>query len=174
VVADLSAPAEGVTLMTETDLTSKLNVSFTFFKKPSPLPADLRPEWRIAVVLLTLRKCRGNRVNLKQLHVMNSAMRTRQSRQLFKQVLKGHKAPEEAIIRFEPSLNRAVDFAVGEGLLAVANGNVVTLTSQGEALGELIDATEGCFEEEKAFLQGIPGKISQRQIDALLFSDESQ
>jgi hypothetical protein len=153
-------------------LDSELNVSFDFLERPYPTSADLRPEWRIGTILLSLKKCWANRANLRQLHVLNWAMRTPESRTTLIRILNGELSPDEAIVRFDPTLERALRFAEGEKLIVIT-GEVVFLTDKGETFVNRINSDEDCLRWEKDFLTQIQGKLSQKRVDAFLNWEET-
>ena len=151
----------------ENILDSELSVAFDFRERPYPVSADLRPEWRIGTILVSLRKCWANQANLRQLHVLNWAIRTPESRDTLVRIFNGELSPDEAIVRFDPTLERALRFAEGEKLITIS-GDVVSLADKGLTLVNKIDADENCLRWEKDFLSQIKVKISQARVDAFL------
>ncbi len=144
------------------------DVHFQFSRRPSPLPADLRAEWRLAAIALILKKCRGERATLKQLHVLNWAMRTAKSRDAFIKMLSHDRRLDDPVVRFEPSLNRAIALALAENLLLREPNGTIRLTEKGGRLTEEIMGASTCLAAEKEFLSRITGKVTQRQIDHVL------
>src|SRR5713226_491637 len=100
--------------MPEDILSQALRIRFEFKRRPVAITADFRPQWRVALLVLMLEKCWGRRATLGQLHVINWALRSRENLSNFLQQIEGHFRPGKALVRFEPSLNRAIDLAVGE------------------------------------------------------------
>jgi hypothetical protein len=150
------------------NLKQLLDVPFTFAQRPKPVPGSLRPAWRIPAILLLVRKCRGARASLEQLHVLNWAIRDAHGRQTFTSFWRGEIEPDQAVVRFEPALNRAIDLALGLRLLIWTDAKRLTLTEEGhELLGE-IDEDDDVLTEEKSFLQSLPSSITQTGIDTIL------
>lgn len=155
------------------------NVSAVVQPRPTPLPCDLRPIWRIAALVLILNQCRQKRATIEQLHVMNWSIRSRKAQDQFLEYIQGRKSPNEVVVRYDPSLTRTIDFALGEGIVEryekLESGNEtnhksqyrLTLSSQGELLASELMADEENFVVEKAFLRDIGQKISQTQISDL-------
>lgn len=148
--------------------TALVDIHFGFSRRPSPLAADLRAEWRLAVIALILKKCWGERATLRQLHVLNWAVRTARSRDAFIKMLNRDRRLDDPLVRFEPSLNRAIGLALAENLLLRDANGTVRLTEKGNRLSEEIMSASSCLEAEKEFLSRITGKVTQRQIDHLL------
>ncbi len=144
-----------------------LDVGFEFDRRPTPVPAALRPEWRIASLLLALRQCWGNRATRRQLHVLNWALRTPEARATFAHVIAGNIRPDEAIVRFDPVVDRALQFAEGEKLITTS-GEVVILTSRGSEFVQKLLHNKDCMQVEKEFLSSLGRKLTQAQVDAFL------
>jgi len=64
----------------------------------------------------------------------------------------GALSPGSLIARVEPSLNRAVDFALGEGLLRRPSGDKIELTHTGIELADEIYARGDTLAVEKHFM----------------------
>lgn len=146
--------------------------------RATPLPCDLRPLWRIAVLILILDQCRQQRATIEQLHVMNWSIRSRKTQEEFISYLQGIKSPSDVIVRYDPSLSRAIDFALAEGIVKRHEGSGgenqnaasqyrISLSPLGERLVvELLEDSDN-FVVEKAFLRDIGQKITQAQISKL-------
>src|SRR5437016_4211142 len=114
------------------ELLQSFDVPVTFTKTPSPIAAALRPAWRLALVALILAKCcKSNRSSLRRIHVLSWAVRTKNNRDAFQRMIAGESLPEDSLVRFEPSLNRAIDFARAEGLLHRDKAGKLQLTDEG-------------------------------------------
>ena len=148
---------------------------FRFVSRESSLPADLRPSRRVCLLMCIIEHCWAGRATLEQLHVMDWACRTSESRALFLRCLASGRGPELPCVRFDPSLNRAVDWGVGLGVLQTTTSERmaphgapqhlaeyrVWLTPQGKAsLPSLIAAPER-LSEERRLLGSLPNKITQ-------------
>jgi hypothetical protein len=146
----------------------------TFQDRPDVLPGDLRPDWGISLILLILLK-RGHRraASLEKLHVLYWATRSNESRRMFSRIARGEGQPDDLVVRFEPALNRAIDFAVGERLVDVrrlqSGGVTVELTdAAGLPAARRLDSLSECFAEEKQFLDSLKGFVSQEQVAGML------
>ena len=161
-------------------------VPFTFTVRPRPIACELRPVWRLHVLMLILDQCWGGQASMEQLHVLNWAARTRESRQAFLEFLAGRRTPSQIIVRYDPSLNRAVHFAFAEELVVrrevqrTLNGGTagnsppyrVIIAPKGRKILDQIQDMEDCFVDLKQFLSAIPQKVTQRQVE-MLFSWET-
>lgn len=154
--------------MTSGDELKELNVAFTFTRRPTPVPGDLRPVWKLALVILILHFSRGKRSSLERLHLMSWASRTRASRYETKMWLRGASQKQELVPRIDPSLNRAVDFAIGEGLIAIKSGKSFVLTEIGDDLASEVVEYRESFTNEIEFLEEVSKFATQTRIDRLL------
>jgi hypothetical protein len=143
----------------------------------------MRPGWRLHVLVLILNQCRGARASLEQLHVLNWAIRTEETRQHFLQFLEGKRAPNQVIVRYDPSLSRAIDLAFaekvvmrqeqqaelfeGDGKPNKAPPYRVVLGERGLRLLQQIQKMDDAFTVEKEFLMVIGKKVTQEQVSAL-------
>jgi Mn-dependent DtxR family transcriptional regulator len=71
------------------------------------------------------------------------------------------------IPRIEPGLNRAVNFARGEGLVEVEKGKNLRLTPSGLGAAKEIDEAKECLEAEKEFLRSVKQYTSEMKIEDL-------
>lgn len=154
-----------------------LDAPFTFRSRPAALEPDLRPLRRVALLLLLVDACRGATANLEQLHVLDWAIRTEESRRTLIEFLTHQRSPDTAIVRFDPTLDRAVSLASGCGLLMVtslASTNIastvlpdfrIELTLHGRKALSDLDAE--VFETERAFIEALPRKLTQSDVREL-------
>lgn len=148
---------------------SHFNRPFVFRRRPRDLPGDLRVVWRVALIVLILGECsRGQKASLKKLHALNWICYSAENRERFKAVIEGHSQPDDLIMRIEPSLNRAIEFAVGEHLAEWINGNRVKLTSHGKSFLESIKAGNECMLIERDFLKQIKSEATEASLERLL------
>jgi hypothetical protein len=136
-----------------------IDIPFRFTERPTPLAGDLRPAWRVGLILLMLLNSRGQKATLQKLHLLNSACRSDATRLAFLRYAQGEARKDEIIPRVEPSLIRAVNLARGEGFIEVEKGKNLKLTPMGTKAAKQLDATEDCMVVEKEFLRAV-GKFA--------------
>jgi len=151
----------------------ELDTPFLFRDRSESIPGDLRPLWRISMLLLMLYiASRGKKSSFGRLHVLNWALRSDEGRDALLGVIDGHLLPGMVVVRIEPSLNRAVDFALGEGLVKKVGGDRIELTSTGEAEVKRILKQEELFNSEREYLEQIGKKLTEKLVSEL-FGRES-
>jgi hypothetical protein len=145
-----------------------LNVPYSFEARPEPLPGSLRPQRRVPLLLLLIDKARGGTASWKALHVLSWALRHPSHRELLLALRQNDdELPDRALVRLEPALDRAIDLAVGLGYLETNQRRTFTLTERGRAVVETVRSSDA-LAEERAFLDQIGGKVTQREVDRLL------
>ena len=91
------------------------------------------------------------------------------------EILAGNSSADAIMIRFDPALNRALEFALGEKLVAfepLASGGLnVSLTEMGLTAAKELDKLKDCFQLEKAFLNEV-GKVTETKIESILNWEE--
>jgi hypothetical protein len=150
-----------------TRLRRMLRGTFTIQERAQPVPGDLRISWGVALILLVLASSRGQRCSLQKLHFLAHLSRTDDTRSQALEVLDRTREPSALSVRIEPWVNRALAFAVGQGLAVMKDGKAAALTDQGkELLGEI--ATLSVLAEEGAFLAKIGPRATEKVIDLIM------
>ena len=146
----------------------ELDAPFIFSRRPVDVPADLRPSWRIGLLILLLKNCcREGRARFTQLHVLNWGVRSEENRQALENALNGSVGVDSLLVRIEPSLNRAVDLAIGEGLVGKRSGDQIELRDSGRSLADEIERDATLYRTEKEFMQRIRKRVTSKFIDEL-------
>jgi hypothetical protein len=71
------------------------------------------------------------------------------------------------MVRFDPALNRAIDFALGEGLVQRIAGSRIELTGNGDALASDILKDEALYPAEKSFVDEIRQQVTEGLVDQI-------
>lgn len=149
------------------ELESALNVPFSFERRPEPLPASLRPERRLPLLLLLVAKCHGANASWMSLQLLSWAVRSNEHMKLIVSLRAGSDVPDRPLVRFEPALSRAIDLAVGLGFLELKASRTYRLTQDGrQFLGELQSSSVLTY--ERSLLDQIEGKITQKEVGKIL------
>lgn len=155
-------------MIMQNNLISNLETKFVFKLRPQPVPGDLRPLWRIGLILLILRiSSRANKSTLGRLHVLNWAIRSKQNQEQLLSLVSGTISPDALFIRIEPSLNRALDLAQGEGLVIRISGRSIKLTKKGSEVADVLIESNEILVEEKIFLEKLGKRVTEQIINAI-------
>jgi hypothetical protein len=96
-----------------------------------------------------------NKSSIKRLFLVNWAIQDKENQDRLRLLVNGKISPETILIRYDPPMMRALDFARGESLIEFISGNRVHLTVKGLiAVDELIKNNE-LFMDEKNFLMEV-------------------
>ena len=146
----------------------ELRTEFLFHRRPVAIPADLRPAWRIGLIVLLIKNCcRGARTSLARLHVLSWGFRSAEGRGQLQAAVQGQLSPDSLVVRFEPFLVQAIDFAIGEGLLRREGGSRIELTQSGLHFAESLEGNGAAFQTEKAFMATLRTKISEELVNRM-------
>lgn len=105
----------------------------TFKNRPVAVPYNYRIIYKISQIILIIgTTCkRGGCSNIK-LHIISNAL---SSNNMLKELVKllDNKTEILPIVRFEPAVTRAVNFAIADGLIEIQNSNSkLKLTQKGK------------------------------------------
>ncbi len=146
----------------------EFETAFLFRKRPLSLSADLRPTWRVGLLVLLLSECcRGGKASLARLHVLSWGVRSQKSREDLLAAVNSELPPEALVVRFDPFLNRAIDFAIGESLLSRASGGKVALSAKGKELSEEIYSDKSIYIAERESIEKIGQKVTEGLVDRM-------
>ncbi len=152
--------------MEEQDLIIK---KLTFTQRPIPIPADYRPMYKIALLVLILRLCcRAETSTLLKLHLFSWAIASDKNSKKVLDFVKSNFQTDFSIWGIEPALNRALQFAIADNICEVVNGKTYKLTEKGFKFYELINGDKELFDKEKIFLNFIgKSKITDSRINSM-------
>jgi hypothetical protein len=143
---------------------------FSFQRRPTPVPGDLRIAWRVSLILLMLVASRSSRASLAKLHILNDAIRSNQVPRLQKAIDTDTKILPWNL-RVEPAFARAIDFVVGERLAewTKAGGRAsLQLTQKGLTAASEIEKVEDALEQERMIISDHAKKLTETRVSALL------
>lgn len=147
-------------------LESVLERPFDFREEPVPTPAEYRPKWRTALVVLLLGACHGRRASWHQLHVLNWGCRSRTNQEAFERLKAGEGRLGDSVVRYDPALDRAIDLALFDGLLERRSSEALGLAPRGlDTLAKLRETS--VLSDEKEFLKRV-SPVSQTFVDSLV------
>ena len=154
----------------ETTVSSSVwrDVNFRVSRRPDPIPVDLRRSWRVATIVLTLAASRSSRAGRAKLVLWSYILRNPDTQDAFVDVLTGVQSPFFLEVRVDPALGRALDFAIGLGLVRRTNAAAVELTRTGAELAEALNADESLLASEKRFLSRTRRLATEAKVKEML------
>ncbi|MES2738849.1 MAG: hypothetical protein V4672_21200 [Verrucomicrobiota bacterium] len=151
------------------DLLTQLGATFTFRKRPIPIPYDMRADYRIAIILLMLRYCGWKgQAPLAKLHVLNWAHRTTDGQRALLDRLDGNLHMRGIQIKFDPAFSRAIDLSRGEGLIERTESHALVLTPSGNAWLDEIESDASCLVQERNFFESVGMRLKNSILKSIL------
>jgi hypothetical protein len=148
----------------------ELEADFVFRRRPFAIPADLRPTWRIGLIVLLLKNCcRGGKSSLGRLHVLSWGSRTPENQRTLRAAAQDDLPLTSILVRFDPFLDRAVDFAFGEGIVTRGDGKSVELTPTGRQLAVDLESDESLYSKEKRFIGSVRRGITEELVNRIFY-----
>lgn len=141
----------------------KENISFK--RKPIAQSIDYRPIWKIGQILLIIRD--GSSIagcSLLKLHLFSWVFQSYKNREKLRSWIESDFEAEMSIWTLSPHLNRAVAFAIGEGLIKEEKGKYSLTTKSIDYLLSIDSLSEAYYEERK-ILNRYGKIISDAKID---------
>ena len=139
-----------------------------FKRKPIPIPAEYRPTYKIAQIVIILKlTCQGEKGSLLKLHLLSWALKSEINRQELLKFIRSNFKSDLKIWGIEPALNRALSYAVAEKICIIEKGKYI-LTRKGSIFYEQIIKDSKILGIEIDFLKQIgKRKITDNRILAL-------
>src|SRR5688500_6083577 len=89
----------------------------SFTKRPIPIPAEYRPMYKIALIVLTLKLCcRGESSGLLKLHLFAWALASEKNMNELRDHITSNFKTDFAVWGIEPALNRALQLVLAENI----------------------------------------------------------
>lgn len=133
----------------------------TFSRKAIPIPAEYRPLYKIAQILQVLElSSRGKKASLLKLHLFSWAFKSKENMDKLIALRNNPDTLNIKIWGLEPSLNRALVFAVAEGLCIHENSNY-KITKRGSEFIEQISKDEDLLKDQRLFLENLGKSITE-------------
>lgn len=135
----------------------------SFEPKPQPVPANVRPVFRIALIVLVLQlNCRNSTASLFKLQFFNWLLKNAALRDSTEAQLQGQTIFSLAYIHLDPMVNLALKYALADQLVCLTSGVKYQLTPKGHDFANRIlrdDPT--VLADERLVLERIGQRISE-------------
>ena len=142
----------------------------TFQPKPQPLPASLRPIYRIALIALVLKiNCRGQTATLLKLQFFNWLLKCSSLKELIEKGLKHHDNFTLELIHIDPMVNLALNYAFADGLVEITGNSKYKLTEKGnQFVTSILDRDPLLLSGERKVLTKIGQQVSEVKLRNIL------
>jgi hypothetical protein len=137
--------------------------TLTFAPRPQPLPASLRPVYRIALIVLVLKiNCPRNTSSMLKLQFFNWLLKSSSLQECIEGRLTEHTVFTLELIHLDPMVNLALKYAFADGLISVTSNSKYILTKQGSKFADnILQAGPPVLADELNFLKRIGQRVSE-------------
>lgn len=147
--------------------------SFTFSRVPTSIPADLRPNRIISIILLILKlNCRSSKGSLLKIQFLCWVLK---HDFIMDYILKNISDKEYKyslpVVHLDPAINRAIQFSISDDLIAFISSGKIQITEKGDKYISEILKENNMFTKEIDFLKSLGKRISEIQISNILMED---
>lgn len=139
-----------------------------FDAKPDAVPYNYRISYKLSQICLIIAlSCYGRSgCSLVKLHILSSALNTKDNMDRLEKYI--NEQNNYLIVRFDPAVNRAVNYALVDKLIIHLKNGTLKLTDKGKALVKVIREDNELMIIEKEFLSKIGNKLTTEKIDNLM------
>ena len=139
-----------------------------FDAKPDAIPFNYRISYKVSLICMIIKVCCGRRgCSLVKMHMIATAVSEREYEEKLKRYLQTQ-IPGTFVIRFEPSLNRALEYALADGFIAQQVNGTYKLIDRGKVLVKEIQNDDAIFRYEKKVLEEIQCDLTEEKIKSLM------
>lgn len=147
------------------------DAGFTFTGRPLLVLPDDRLSYRLALLICSLRFCKGQRSSYGRLALLNFASRSAARRTQLLRAARMILTPSDAGVRFDPFFPRALSIAGASKLIeSRSGGTVFALLSAGRKVFESMEV-EGLFPIERSFFRTVAPELPETMVKDILKDD---
>ena len=145
-------------------LAALLDEHVTVRPRPRPVSADRRPEWKIAILTGVLANSTQSAARLTKIHAIFTAINGVEPKRTIR--LASDDPLDLPLVRYDPSVTRAIQISRGLGLTGV-HGRQVQLTVKGTALYDALVHAQ-VFSDDLEIAKNLASKLSGVALDRVL------
>lgn len=145
-----------------------INNDIIFDAKATAVPYNYRISYKISLVCLIIGKCCGKKgCSAIKLQMINAAIITSKGRKELLALTSQRNVNEIALVRFDPAISRAINFALSDDLIFRQGNGLFRLTDKGKQLLSEIDKDSLLMVVEKNFFQELSNKLTEELIEEI-------
>ena len=138
-----------------------------FDAKPDAVPYNYRISYKVTQLCLIMRICgRGDVCSLIKLHMISYALISKENMKKLVNFAEG--TGEEPLVRFDPSVNRAITYAMAYKLIERQQNGKYKLTDCGRQLAEQIKLVGDLMVMEINDLDTLAKKLTETKVNELV------
>lgn len=135
----------------------------SFNHRAEPVPANLRPIFRISIVLLVLKiNCKNHSATLLKIQFFNWVLKSESLQKFIREKSSYDSIFSIDIIHLDPMVNLSLKYAIAEGLIATTKNLKYKLTEKGnEFVNKIIESDDRILSSTIEILDLIGNKVSE-------------
>ncbi|MFR0778757.1 MAG: hypothetical protein ACLSH8_04035 [Zhenhengia sp.] len=135
--------------------------------RPIAVPYNYRISYKVSQILLILDKCsKRGACSLEKLQIIcHIFISDKAQKDLLNYIQNGTGV---FVIRFDPTVNRSINFAIAEKLIARNSKGRFNLTDKGKAVIKEIEKDDELFKYEKTILGVVGSKLTEKKIENVI------
>ncbi|MFD1175779.1 hypothetical protein ACFQ3W_05595 [Paenibacillus puldeungensis] len=137
-----------------------------FEAKPDAVPYNYRISYKIAQLCLIMEMCSRGGCSLLKLHMISVGLSTKQDMEDLKDLVYDRIA-SYTVVRFDPAVNHAIRFAVGDGIIFQQQNGLYKLSKLGKSYVKKIIKDTQLMKDEKRYLSSLSTMLTEDKIKAL-------
>lgn len=150
------------------DINSYINNDIIFDIKASAVPYNYRISYKIALICAIIGKCCGKKgCSAIKLQMINAATTSKKAKDELFTLIDNPFITETTIIRFDPAISRAINFAMADTVIFRQSNGLYRLKDKGKALLNAIYTDDTILAVEKRLLSELSNRLTEEIIDRI-------
>lgn len=140
----------------------------TFVNRPIQVPYNYRIVYKVCkIVLIIGTTCKRGGCSTLKLHIISNAVSSNEALKELRKFLE-NTSNRVSIIRFDPALTRAINYALAENIITIQVNGKIKLTDIGKNVYDEIMENKDIMIMEKDTLNNISDKLTEDKIDEII------
>lgn len=133
-----------------------------FTERAIAVPYNYRISYKVSMICMIIGKCCGKRgCSAIKLQMINAATTNKKAKKELFEIISNPFVVETRLIRFDPSIIRAINLTLIEGLAYRQSNSLYRLTDKGKELVEKIYKDESVMTVEKSLFGELSSKLTE-------------
>lgn len=139
-----------------------------FDAKPDAVPYRYRISYKIGQICLILNICGGSSCSFLKIQMISNALNDKKGEKELLEFCDDNNLLFISAIRFDPSVNRVLGYALADGLIKQLVKGTYKLTEKGKKFVKKIKLDKELMANEIEFLERIGNRLSEEKISELM------
>lgn len=144
------------------------NKDIVFDSKADAVPFNYRISYKVSLICMIIGKCCGKKgCSAMKLQLINASINSSKRKKELLSLIKGILVSEVTLIRFDPAISRAINYAIADDLIYQQGNGLFRLAGKGKKLIEEIYSDQTLMATEKDFFEELSNKITEEMIEGI-------